>query len=86
MHFIERWFGVFPDGGNGSLEAVYLLTAIAAFFRGRRVSSRATSRARLEPETRSAPLTRPSGVVEILRGVRLWTDPIAGSPNCTIMG
>jgi hypothetical protein len=32
MHFIEQWFGVFPDGGNGSLEAVYLLTAIAAFF------------------------------------------------------
>jgi hypothetical protein len=32
MDFIERWFGVFPDGGNGSLEAVYLLTAIAALF------------------------------------------------------
>jgi hypothetical protein len=30
MDFIERWFGISPDGGNGSLEAVYLLTAIAA--------------------------------------------------------
>jgi len=32
MDFIERWFGVFPDGGNGSLEAMWLLTAIAALF------------------------------------------------------
>lgn len=25
MDFIERLFGVSPDGGNGTLEAVYLL-------------------------------------------------------------
>jgi hypothetical protein len=30
MDFIEQWFGVFPDGGNGSLEALCLFTAIAA--------------------------------------------------------
>ena len=30
MDFIERWFGLFPDGGNGSLEALYLGTALFA--------------------------------------------------------
>jgi hypothetical protein len=25
MDFFERWFHISPDGGNGSLEAVYLL-------------------------------------------------------------
>ena len=32
MDFIERWFGVSPDGGDGSLEVLYLLViaAIAA--------------------------------------------------------
>jgi hypothetical protein len=25
MDFIERWFGVSPDGGNGSLEALYFV-------------------------------------------------------------
>ena len=32
MDFIERWFGVSPDAGNGSLEMLYLLViaAIAA--------------------------------------------------------
>jgi hypothetical protein len=24
MDFIERWFGLSPDGGDGSLEALYL--------------------------------------------------------------
>ena len=34
MDFIERWLGLSPDGGDGSLEALYvaaLLAAIAAF-------------------------------------------------------
>jgi hypothetical protein len=30
MDFIERWFGLFPDGGNGSLEALYLGTTLFA--------------------------------------------------------
>ena len=31
MDFIERWFGVSPDGGDGSLEMLYLgAIAIAA--------------------------------------------------------
>ena len=30
MDFIERWFGLFPDSGNGSLEALYLGTALFA--------------------------------------------------------
>jgi hypothetical protein len=30
MDFIERIFGVSPDGGNGSLEALYLIAAVIA--------------------------------------------------------
>lgn len=26
MDFIERWFGMSPDGGDGSLEILYLVT------------------------------------------------------------
>jgi hypothetical protein len=29
MDFIERWFGVSPDNGNGSLELLYIV-AVAA--------------------------------------------------------
>ena len=29
MDFIERWFHLSPDGGNGSLELVYLLAIVA---------------------------------------------------------
>jgi hypothetical protein len=29
MDFIERWLHVSPDGGNGSLEVVYLLAPLA---------------------------------------------------------
>jgi hypothetical protein len=29
MDFFERWFHVSPDGGNGTLEALYLIVAIA---------------------------------------------------------
>jgi len=25
MDFIEQWFGISPDGGNGSLEALYII-------------------------------------------------------------
>lgn len=30
MDFIERWIGVSPDGGNGSLEVIYLLVIVIA--------------------------------------------------------
>jgi hypothetical protein len=30
MDFIERIFGVSPDGGNGSLEALYVIAAVIA--------------------------------------------------------
>lgn len=30
MDFIEAWFGVSPDGGDGSLEALYLALGAAA--------------------------------------------------------
>jgi hypothetical protein len=30
MTFIESWLGVSPDGGDGSLEALYLAVAAAA--------------------------------------------------------
>ena len=29
MDFIERWFGVSPDGGDGSLEVKLLIAALA---------------------------------------------------------
>lgn len=29
MDFIERWFGLSPDGGDGSLEALYLVAFVA---------------------------------------------------------
>lgn len=28
MDFFERWFGIAPDGGDGSLEALYLLVIV----------------------------------------------------------
>jgi hypothetical protein len=28
MHFIEDWFGISPDGGNGMLEAAYMVLAL----------------------------------------------------------
>ena len=38
MDYIERWFGVAPDGGDGSLEVLYLvaLAALIAAFVFRR--------------------------------------------------
>jgi hypothetical protein len=37
VDFIERWFGISPDGGDGSTELMYviavlLVVAVAAFF------------------------------------------------------
>ena len=29
MDFIERWFGISPDGGNGVLEAMYFVAVLA---------------------------------------------------------
>ena len=28
MDFIEKWFGISPDGGDGSLEALYIAAVI----------------------------------------------------------
>jgi hypothetical protein len=44
MQFIEQWFGIYPDGGNGSLEMLYLLvlTGIVAAIGLRRRRRRAT--------------------------------------------
>lgn len=41
MDFIERWFGVAPDGGSGSLEALYLMAAacLVAWWLRRRAAS-----------------------------------------------
>jgi hypothetical protein len=30
VDFIERWFGVSPDGGDGSLEVLWLVGIVAA--------------------------------------------------------
>jgi hypothetical protein len=38
MDFFERWFGVSPDGGDGTLEMLYIVVAVAivVMFVGRR--------------------------------------------------
>ena len=42
MDFIEQWFGVSPDGGDGSLELLWLaaivVAALAVIFRRRLVA------------------------------------------------
>jgi hypothetical protein len=47
MDFIESWFGISPDGGDGSLEAVWLVAiavaVVAVVFR-RRILARLASR------------------------------------------
>ena len=39
MDFIEQWFGISPDGGDGSLELLWLaaiiVAVLAVFFRHR---------------------------------------------------
>jgi len=30
MDFIEQWFGISPDGGDGSLEVLWLVAIVAA--------------------------------------------------------
>jgi hypothetical protein len=45
MDFIERIFGVSPDGGNGTLELLYVVSIAAAIlFVGRELHRRKTSR------------------------------------------
>ena len=42
MDFFETWFGIDPDHGSGSLEALWvvaLLAAIGAFLMRRRISA-----------------------------------------------
>ena len=47
MDFIEQWFGTSPDGGDGSLEVLWLVTIVAvgtaAMFR-RRIMARMAAR------------------------------------------
>ncbi len=40
MHFIERIFGIYPDGGNGALEALCLLALAASIVALRSVRGR----------------------------------------------
>lgn len=47
MDFIEAWFGVSPDGGDGSLEMVWLaaiVVALVAILFRRRIISALTAR------------------------------------------
>jgi hypothetical protein len=47
MDFFERWFGVSPDGGDGSLEALWIVVivvALAAVVFRRRIASWLSSR------------------------------------------
>jgi hypothetical protein len=47
MDFIEKWFGLAPDNGDGSTEVLWLVAvvalAVAIFFR-RRILARLASR------------------------------------------
>ena len=43
MDFFETWFGISPDGGSGSLEALWvvaILAAVGAFLMRRRIGAR----------------------------------------------
>jgi hypothetical protein len=47
MDFIEAWLGVSPDGGDGSLELVYLTlasAAVALWLARRRIAGRWVAR------------------------------------------
>lgn len=47
MDFIEHWFGVSPDGGNGSLEVLWIaaiFVAVAAVGFRHRISAYLSSR------------------------------------------
>lgn len=47
MDFIEKWFGVSPDGGDGSLEMLWLVVivvAVAAIVFRRRIAARLSAR------------------------------------------
>jgi hypothetical protein len=46
MDFIEQWFGVSPDGGDGSTEALYILAVVVviALFVARRQIAKAFGR------------------------------------------
>ncbi|HME26530.1 MAG TPA: hypothetical protein VKI44_35260 [Acetobacteraceae bacterium] len=47
MDFFERWFGVSPDGGDGSLEALWIVmivVALAAVVFRRRIARWLSSR------------------------------------------
>jgi hypothetical protein len=47
MDFIEKWFGLSPDGGDGSTEVLWLVAIVAivvAIFFRRRILARLASR------------------------------------------
>lgn len=52
MDFIETWFGVSPDGGDGSLEMLWLgaivVAVVVVFFR-RRIMAALTSKSSKRP-------------------------------------
>jgi hypothetical protein len=50
MDFIERWFGFSPDGGDGSLEVLYLVAFVAVIAA---IMFRRQMRRWLGPATRS---------------------------------
>jgi hypothetical protein len=60
MDFIERWFGVSPDGGSGLLEALYVFAVVntimiaAAYWARRRGRSSRHAVPRLDPLAKRA--------------------------------
>jgi hypothetical protein len=68
MNFIERMFGVSPDGGNGSLELLYLVTIAAAITLIVVALYRRRARGRMRSKIKSSELTE--------NGIRLNLPPI----------
>ena len=49
MDFIEQWFGLSPDGGNGTTEALWVAALVAVVIvltRGRRIAAGWAARTR----------------------------------------
>lgn len=55
MDFFETWFGISPDGGSGSLEALWavaILAVVGAFLMRRRIGAYLRARPRSEDDRR----------------------------------
>ncbi len=55
MDFFETWFGISPDGGSGSLEAMWvvaILAVVGAFLMRHRIGAHLRARRRTDNDRR----------------------------------